>query len=285
MQAIFTKVRSLNTTAPIILYNIYNPFAEIVIIAKANDAITAAAGGPSFYAFLHTIGEQIATGVNSNVIEPFANVLPGTYIADAYSAFDGKQEDYIIPGDIHPNVNGQMALAGLATFIIGTFPPKEVTVELIPTPTEETTGPVIIEVSTSEEVPLMKWLPGLKEVEDFANDAGTIITDNKFEVTENGTYTVYTLDQREVEKVTSITIENIKEKPPVVEPPVEKPDPEPTKPEPKPTTPKPTPTTPGTGNPLPNTASPVYNYLAIGSALVLAGFVAMIVQNRRRKEI
>jgi lysophospholipase L1-like esterase len=284
LQAIFTKVRSLNTTAPIILYNLYNPFASVEVPVLTAEA-SVAANNVQFYAFLHDVGEQIVTAVNSQIITPFASV-PGTFIADAYTSFDGNQLNYVIPGDIHPNVSGQTALAKLATDIILSFPPVETIteIELIATPTEETTGSVIIEVKTNaEEVLLMKWLPGEKEIVDFANDAGTIINDNKFEVTENGTYTVFVLDNKEVATVKSIKIENIKEqeKPPVENP---EPKPEPTTPEPKPATPKPTPTTPVKGNPLPNTASPVYNYLAIGSTLVLAGFVVMTVQNRRRKE-
>jgi lysophospholipase L1-like esterase len=284
LQDIFTKVRSLNNTAPIILYNLYNPFASVdVPVLTAEASVTA--NNLLFYAFLHDIGEQIVTAVNSQIITPFASV-PGTFIANAYTAFDGNQLNYVIPGDIHPNISGQMALAGLATQIVLSFPPAETKteIELIATPTEDTTGSVIIEVTTNaEEVLAMKWLSGEKAIEDF-QDAGNDIVGNKFEVTENGTYTVYVLDNKEVATVKSIKIENIKEK---EEPPVEKPDPEPTKPEPttpepKPTTPKPTPIK---GNPLPNTASPVYNYLAIGSALVLAGYVTMTVQNRRRKQV
>ncbi|MDF2858964.1 MAG: peptidase, partial [Neobacillus sp.] len=174
----------------------------------------------------------------------------------------------------------------LATDILLSFPPVETIteIELIATPSEETTDPVTIEVTTNaEEVLEMKWLPGEKEIVDFANDAGTIINENKFEVTENGIYTVYVLDNKEVATVKSIKIENIKEK---EKPPVENPAPTPTTPEPKPepTKPEPKPSTPVKSNLLPNTASPVYNYLAIGSSLVLAGFFVMTVQNRRRKE-
>jgi lysophospholipase L1-like esterase len=285
LQAIFTKVRSLNTTAPIILYNLYNPFAEVELPNVTSDALATVAE-PTFYAFLHTVGEQIVTAVNTSIITPIPGVSPGTFIADAYSAFDGNQLNYVIPGDIHPNVSGQTVLAKLATDILLSFPPIETIteIELIATPSEETTDPVTIEVTTNaEEVLEMKWLPGEKEIVDFANDAGTIINENKFEVTENGIYTVYVLDNKEVATVKSIKIENIKEK---EKPPVENPAPTPTTPEPKPepTKPEPKPSTPVKSNLLPNTASPVYNYLAIGSSLVLAGFFVMTVQNRRRKE-
>ncbi|MEH6994828.1 GDSL-type esterase/lipase family protein [Neobacillus drentensis] len=266
LQQIFGKIRSLNTEAPIILYNIYNPFASSEV---------------PFNAFLHNIGEQIATNVNASAINSFANI-PGTFIADAKSAFDGKQLEYIIPGDIHPNVTGQSVLAGLATGILLPLLPEELTVE-ITAPTEETTGSVTIEVLTNaEEVLSMMWLEGEQTLESFydeeGNELGTKIIDNKFEVSKNGTYSIYVLDGYGQETVEIITINNIKEKP------VENPKPTPT-PTPTPVTNTPAPPATGTGHAIPNTASPAYNLMALGSVVLLAGYVMLTIQRRRKQEI
>jgi lysophospholipase L1-like esterase len=266
LQLILAKVRSLNIEAPIILYNIYNPFAASQV---------------PFNAFLHTIGEQIVTGVNANVIGQFANV-PGTFIANAKVAFDGKQAEYIIPGDIHPTEIGQGALAGLATEILLSLMPEELVVDLAATSTEETTGPVTIEVLTNaEEVLSMMWLEGELSADKFydekGSELGTKIVDNRFEVTKNGTYTVYVIDVYGQEKVKTIAIENIKDKP------VPTPTPTPA-PSPTPITSAPATQVKATGYAIPNTASPAYNFVAIGSLVLLAGFVTLQVQRRRRQD-
>jgi lysophospholipase L1-like esterase len=86
------------TDAPIILYNLYNPFG-----ASTNP----------FLGSLHIFGEQIITAVNSQVINPIA-IKTGSHLADAYTAFNGHQATFIIPGDIHPTLAGHQALAKLA---------------------------------------------------------------------------------------------------------------------------------------------------------------------------
>ncbi|ETP69878.1 lipolytic protein G-D-S-L family [Planococcus glaciei] len=83
------EIQSL-TDAQILLYNIYNPFSP----------------GNS----MHQIGEALLPEVNATfreVTESYENV----HLVDAYSAYNGKQEDYIIPGDIHPTEEGQAVLA------------------------------------------------------------------------------------------------------------------------------------------------------------------------------
>lgn len=87
---------------------------------------------------------------------------------------------------------------------------------LTATPEDETDGPVTVQVSVDETVELdeLKWLPGALDVKDFA-DAGEAIDQETmaFEVTENGTYTVYAKDNFGFEVVAMIGILNIKEKP------------------------------------------------------------------------
>ncbi|MFJ5714308.1 SGNH/GDSL hydrolase family protein [Neobacillus sp. NPDC093127] len=200
LQAIVGKIRQQNQTAPIILYNLYNPFGE---------------GDDEFLASLHNIGELLIPSVNANVIAPFGNKL-GIYVADAYSAFNGHQAQYVFapPIDlIHPTLDGQRALAALADRILAALAPKDFDIELSANPTEPTQGPVTVTVSTTaEEVLAMKWLDGEKTVADF-EDAGTAITDNQFQVTENGKYTVYVLNGQGIEKVSVIEINNIVEAP------------------------------------------------------------------------
>jgi hypothetical protein len=172
-------------------------------------------------------------------------------------------------------------------------------IEITPSTTEQTAGPLTINVATTaKKVIELKWLSGEKTVNDFAT-AGDVITDSKFNVSENGLYTVYLFDNLGFKVIKTIKIETIQK----VEPPKENPDSStggkdntstPTNPE-TPTTPI-TPTSPSTpvtpvkvlssnGHALPNTASPTYNIVAIGSMVVLAGFVTLKLQRRRKQEI
>lgn len=83
------EIQSL-TDAQILLYNIYNPF-------------------PPGNA-MHQIGEALLPEINA-AFQESAESYENVYLADAYSAYNGKQVDYIIPGDIHPTEEGQAVLA------------------------------------------------------------------------------------------------------------------------------------------------------------------------------
>ncbi len=269
---ILGSLKKLNGDATIILYNLYNPFG----IDK----------GP-----LHNIGEEIIKGVNLGVIHPIA-VQSNSLLADAYSAINLNQSQYInnlfvnnLPFDlIHPNAAGQQELAKIATGILAAQVPQDITIELSASTAEQTTEPVTINVTTSAKKSLaVQWLLGNKSIEDFAA-AGNEISDKKFQVTENGTYTVYVRDSKGAKAVKCIEITNIKPKE-TVTPPVEQPKPTPT-PTPTPvktTTPAPVATV--KGHALPNTASPAYNYVGIGAIVLLAGFVTLQVQKRRRQDV
>lgn len=90
---------------------------------------------------------------------------------------------------------------------------KDVHITLTPSTTEPTEGPVTVKVDTDSTSPLvsMKWLQGEKTVEDFANAGNDIdLEKSEFNVTENGTYTVYVKNSENVEAVQTITVENIK---------------------------------------------------------------------------
>ncbi|MBO0959809.1 hypothetical protein J1P26_08735 [Neobacillus sp. MM2021_6] len=277
---IIGTIKSQNTDAQIIIYNIYNPFSSTL-------------------AALYPVGEQFLPLVNPG-FQGIAAQTKSLY-ADAYSAFKGKQANYIFPnGDVHPNEEGQKVLASLATGVLAAQVPGEITVDLTPSTTETTKDPVTITVTTTTKKALaMQWLEGEKTVADFAEvGTGTTIIENKFQVTKNGTYTVYVRDSKGAKSVKTIKIENIKTDD-VVPNPGNTPDPTQTdtsnpKPadtsKPAPTTNTPAPTTVKTsvvttGNKLPNTASPMYNYMILGLGFLLAGFAATIFQQARRRRM
>lgn len=87
LNQIIGSIRNL-TDAPIVLYTIYNPIYGFDLQA------------------LQLFGHANMT------IKSYES--DSIYIADAFAAFAGKQNLYIIPGDIHPNPAGQAILAQLA---------------------------------------------------------------------------------------------------------------------------------------------------------------------------
>ncbi|WP_449537895.1 SGNH/GDSL hydrolase family protein [Ferdinandcohnia sp. Marseille-Q9671] len=296
-------IRHQNKVAPIIFYNIYNPFGQHV---------------EQHVPKLHTFGEEIVTAVNQSVIAPISARVPGTILVDAYSAYNGKQHMYVRQyPDVHPTIEGQKVLASLADKALASLLPPELEIALAATPTEEVEGPITVNIETNhEEILEMKWLPGELAVEDFGSEGNDISLDKRsFEVTENGFYTVYVLSGTGEEKVKSIEITNILpkveeppvEKPPVEEPPVEEPpveeppaeeppvkeDPkgeqptkeEPTKEEPVKDENKVTPDKKETksGPKLPKTASPLYNMLAVGITTLLIGSAVLAMYLRRNR--
>jgi lysophospholipase L1-like esterase len=87
LAAIISEIRSI-TKAPIILYNIYNPFYGIDLQAGALLA-------------------------SPNMIIKSYDSDPSIVVADAFSVFAGKQNILVIPNDVHPNINGHKVLAKL----------------------------------------------------------------------------------------------------------------------------------------------------------------------------
>ena len=83
------EIHSL-TDAPIVLYNIYNPF-------QLNDP-------------LHQVSDQFLPQINAAFAEA-ADAFSDVEVADAYSAFGDSQAEYVLPQDIHPTVAGQEVLA------------------------------------------------------------------------------------------------------------------------------------------------------------------------------
>lgn len=102
LQDIIVKVRSLSN-APIVVYNIYNPF-------QVTD-------------YRHAMGDFLLPGINAQILGLVASFHDSKIvIADAYDAIGQNQDIYVRANDIHPTVLGQqmLAKAGLeALFQIG----------------------------------------------------------------------------------------------------------------------------------------------------------------------
>lgn len=97
LNSILANIRA-NTDAPVILYTLYNPFG-----LSGNPVLNS----------IHFLGENFIGTVNAQIIKPSGQ--PGSIlIADAYTVYHGNQAQFILPGDIHPTVEGQYALAKLA---------------------------------------------------------------------------------------------------------------------------------------------------------------------------
>lgn len=198
------------TNAPILLYSLYNPFG-------LSENPTSA--------YIHTLGELITNGsdstpgVNQSIFEVIA-AQKGIVYLDAYSAFNGKQNNYIIPGDIHPTLLGQQALAKLATDKLTELTPIKIDPSL--STEEETSEPITISLAENQDIVEAKWLEGEKSIEDFVN-AGTQIENLSFSVTTNGFYTIYVKTTIN-ESVQTIQVSNIVpkvEQPEEEEPPVD----------------------------------------------------------------
>jgi lysophospholipase L1-like esterase len=95
LAVIIKEIRSL-TDAPIVLYTLYNPFAGYDVQA----------GG-------------LLQGAN-DIIKSY-DADPSIVVADAFKAFIGKQDKLILPGDVHPNTEGQEVLAQLALDALDSF--------------------------------------------------------------------------------------------------------------------------------------------------------------------
>ncbi|WP_240611974.1 SGNH/GDSL hydrolase family protein [Planococcus halotolerans] len=95
--AAIAETRSL-TDAPIVLYNVYNPF-------QLTDQ-------------LHYVADAILPGINQT-FAALAASSENVYLADAYTAFGDNQAAYVIQGDIHPTAAGQQVLADIGITAFG----------------------------------------------------------------------------------------------------------------------------------------------------------------------
>ena len=86
------------TDAPIVVYNIYNPF-------QLNDP-------------MHFLANQLLT----NIVNPAIRLVVSqnnAKLADAYTAFGEDQLTYVRQGDIHPTIAGQKVLAEIGEESLG----------------------------------------------------------------------------------------------------------------------------------------------------------------------
>ncbi|WP_239589560.1 SGNH/GDSL hydrolase family protein [Metabacillus crassostreae] len=288
--SLIINVIKQETDAPILLYSLYNPFGPDTTDPQ------------SISSQLHLVGNSITESVNTYVYNPMANNT-GSHYLDSYSAYDGKQAEYIIPGDIHPNKVGQQILADLATAkLLDLFPSVNIVASY---PSEEqTSDSVQITIEEIEHLIHLKWLPGEKSVDSFLEE-GNLITGNTFEVTKNGTYSIYAktalseaVITLEVKNIVPKVEEPVEEEPDEEEPPVTKPVEKPkaevappknegTKPiQPKETVKvkikKPKQTVVKSGHALPNTATNMYSFLVAGMCLVGVGGGVFITQRKRK---
>lgn len=93
IEEIISQTRTL-TDAPVVVYNVYNPF-------QLDDP-------------LHFAGSQILPSINKNFsdLTTYTNALyDNVILADAHAAFGQNQATYVLPGDIHPTIEGQIKLA------------------------------------------------------------------------------------------------------------------------------------------------------------------------------
>lgn len=96
LKQIVYEIRDLNPNAPIVIYNIYNPFQQ------GTD--------------LNYLALQLLPPINMIFNQQITSMSGlNVHLADAFSAF-GNSGQYVRLGDIHPTVEGQMILAevGLA---------------------------------------------------------------------------------------------------------------------------------------------------------------------------
>lgn len=89
--AILSEIRSL-TDAPIVFYNVYNPF-------QLNDS-------------LHYVADTVLPLING-ALASLAASFSDVHEADANTAFGNNQAAFVIQGDIHPTAAGQAVLADI----------------------------------------------------------------------------------------------------------------------------------------------------------------------------
>ncbi|CAM5594252.1 putative protein OS=Lysinibacillus sphaericus OX=1421 GN=LS41612_14040 PE=4 SV=1 [Lysinibacillus sphaericus] len=81
-----------------------------------------------------------------------------------------------------------------------------------PTTTDVT---VNVAVTDNEKVILKQWAKGTKPANQFS-ETDTTLTENAFTVSENGTYTVFAIDNNGNKRTKSITITNIDKAAPTI---------------------------------------------------------------------
>lgn len=111
LQAIIIEIRSL-TEAPVIIYNVYNPFQM---------------SNP-----LHNVASDVLPDING-IFDEYVTLLNATekdiLLADAFHAFGTNQAEYVIDAgylpDIHPTFAGQRLLADIGLDVLQFYKERE----------------------------------------------------------------------------------------------------------------------------------------------------------------
>ena len=200
----------LETVQTIVIENIIQPGDEVITISLT-PSTTALTEGPVTISIDTDSAADLAIlkwleGERS--IEDFTK--SGNAIDLTKKAFDiTKNGTYTV---YVKNSNGAEAVQTITVKNITEPVDEEFTITLSPSTTEPTEGPVTISVATDSEsdITALKWHAGEKTTEDFAKNGHAIDLNTKaFEVSENGTYTVYAKNRNDVEAVKTIQVENI----------------------------------------------------------------------------
>ena len=200
----------LETVQTIVIENIIQPGDEVITISLT-PSTTALTEGPVTISIDTDSAADLAVlkwleGERS--IEDFTK--SGNAIDLTKKAFDiTKNGTYTV---YVKNSNGAEAVQTITVKNITEPVDEEFTITLSPSTTEPTEGPVTISVATDSEsdITALKWHAGEKTTEDFAKNGHAIDLNTKaFEVSENGTYTVYAKNRNDVEAVKTIQVENI----------------------------------------------------------------------------
>ncbi|MDQ0253457.1 lysophospholipase L1-like esterase [Evansella vedderi] len=144
-----------HTDEPIIFYNIYNPIVS---------------DGSFLMELLYIIVDELILDINRNILESYHSIEEKILVVDAYGVFSGNQEQYIIPGDIHPNTAGQERLAQLADAALGY---GEVVAEVSGEGTVEEDLPVLKEDKAIEETADEDYLVAEEQEGEELDETGT----------------------------------------------------------------------------------------------------------------
>ena len=154
-----------------------------------------------------------ATSSNTSVV-PNTNVILGgsgsnrTILVTPISSLTSGSSTITI------TVTDEDGLTASEAFVVTIGTPLSLALTQSPTTITNKDVTINADVNASSGIAIQKWLPGIKEVSDFASE-GTTFTSTSFNVSDNGDYTVYVKDNSGREVVKTITINNIDKTVPV----------------------------------------------------------------------
>ena len=133
-----------------------------------------------------------------------------SYSADGLSA---DTEYTFTIKTIDKSLNKSAGLSKTARTQTASVPGAPMVVTLTQSPVTPTNGAVTVSVSSSTSVKTVKWISGVKTVDEVLA-SGTAISGGSFTVSDNGTYTVAVMDNDGRREIKTITVGNIDKTPP-----------------------------------------------------------------------